>query len=265
MADVLAGRIEAILPGGRGVWIPMDHGASGFPEPGLEDTDSAVDFAIEGGADAIVLHKGAVSHHSKRTGWGRFVCHLSASTVHGGNRSQDKVLVGNASESISRGAIGVSAQVNIGEDSEANMIERFGEISSDAFKHELPILGMFYPRGPNLSPDPSDPTKGVAHAARLAWELGCNVVKVPWTGSVETFRIVTSCVPIPVLISGGPGGDARFLDTLEVVEKSIIAGGSGVCLGRKVFGADDPVSHIRALRAIVHDEASASEAARHLG
>ena len=53
MADVLAGRIEAILPGGRGVWIPMDHGASGFPEPGLEDTDSAVDFAIEGGADAV--------------------------------------------------------------------------------------------------------------------------------------------------------------------------------------------------------------------
>ena len=87
MADVLAGRIEAILPGGRGVWIPMDHGASVFPEQGLEDTELAVVFAIEGGADAIVLHKGAVSHHSKRTGWGRFVCHLSASTVHGGNRS----------------------------------------------------------------------------------------------------------------------------------------------------------------------------------
>ena len=50
-----------------------------------------------------------------------------------------------------------------------------------------------------------------------------------------------------------------------MVEKSIIAGGSGVCMGRRVFGAEDPVSNVRALRAIVHDEVSASEASRLLG
>ena len=264
MADLLASRISTILPGGRGVWVPMDHGASAFPESGLEDTDSALDSVIEGGADAIVLHKGSLSYHSSRTGWGRFVCHLSASTVHGGEHSQDKVLVGNASESLSRGAIGVSAQVNIGEESESTMIERFGEVSSDAFKHEMPVLGMFYPRGPNLATDPSDPTRGVAHAARLAWELGCNVVKVPWTGSVESFRLVTTCVPIPVLISGG-SASTPFSEILDVVEKSIIAGGSGVCMGRRVLGAEDPGSNVRALRAIVHDEVSASEASRLLG
>ncbi len=55
MADLLASRISTILPGGRGVWVPMDHGAAAFPESGLEDTDSALDSVIEGGADAIVL------------------------------------------------------------------------------------------------------------------------------------------------------------------------------------------------------------------
>ena len=45
----------------------MDHSASSFPEHGIMDSDSAVDAAIKGGADAIVMHKGAVSHHFART------------------------------------------------------------------------------------------------------------------------------------------------------------------------------------------------------
>ena len=241
----------------------MDHGASAFPEEGLMDSDSAVDAAIEGGADAIVLHKGQVSYHVARTAWGRFVCHSSISTIHGGTRSQEKVTVSNARESLSRGAIGISGQVNLGDPAEPEMILRMSEITSEALEAELPVLGMFYPRGPNLRPDPSDSTLGVAHAARLAWELGCNVVKVPWTGSEDSFRIVTSSVPIPVLVSGG-ARKVEFPHILNMVEQSINAGGSGVCIGRHVFAVEDPVSHIRSLRAIVHDGASAEEASMHL-
>ena len=241
----------------------MDHSASSFPENGLMDCDSAVDAAIEGGADAIVLHKGPLSYHVSRTAWGRFVCHSSMSTIHGGSRSQEKLTVSTPRESLSRGAIGISGQVNLGDPAEPEMILRMSNITSEALEAELPVLGMFYPRGPNLRPDPSAPTMGVAHAARLAWELGCNVVKVPWTGSEESFRVVTSSVPIPVLISGGER-DVGFSQILELVEQSINAGGSGVCIGRHVFAAEDPASHIRTLRAIVHDGASAEEAARHL-
>ena len=241
----------------------MDHSASSFPENGLMDSDSAVDAAIEGGADAIVLHKGPISYHVARTSWGRFVCHSSMSTIHGGQRAQEKVTVSNAKECLSRGAIGISGQVNLGDPAEPEMILRMSNITSEALEEELPVLGMFYPRGPNLRANSSDPTMGVAHAARLAWELGCNVVKVPWTGSEESFRVVTSSVPIPVLISGGER-DVGFSQILELVEQSINAGGSGVCIGRHVFAAEDPASHIRTLRAIVHDGASAEEAARHL-
>ena len=63
MTDVLASRLETILPNGRGVWVPMDHSASSFPEQGLLDSDKAVDAVIEGGADAIVMQKGPISHH----------------------------------------------------------------------------------------------------------------------------------------------------------------------------------------------------------
>ena len=74
---------------------------------------------------------------------------------------------------------------------------------------------------------------------------------------------MASSVPIPVLVSGGPKDD-NFEKVLELVEKSINAGGSGVCMGRNVFSSQDPASRIRALRAIVHDGANAEEASRHL-
>ena len=264
MADVLASRLESLLPGGKGVWVPMDHSSSAFPERGMADPDSSVDSVIEGGADAIILHKGAVSYHFKRTGWSRFVCHASVSTVHGGNRSQDKILVANATESISRGAIGISAQVNLGDRAEPDMIRRIASITSESIVAGIPVLGMFYPRGENLHLGESDITGGVAHAARLAWEMGCNVVKVPWTGSEESFRIVTSSVPIPVLVSGG-ARDRNFADILKIVELSLTAGGAGVCIGRHVFGSEKPASSIKALRAMVHDGVTSDEAMKYLG
>ena len=93
--------------------------------------------------------------------------------------------------------------------------------------------------------------------------MGCNVVKVPWTGSEESFRIGTTSAPIPVLVSGGPKDD-DFGKVLKLVEKSINAGGSGVCIGRNVFSFEDPASRIRALRSIVHEGANAEEASRQL-
>ena len=50
----------------------------------------------------------------------------------------------------------------------------------------MPLLGMIYPRGPNLKLDGNDITKGISHAVRLAFELGCDVVKVPWTGDKDS-------------------------------------------------------------------------------
>jgi len=252
--------LSKLLPRGRGVWIPMDHGLSGYPEYGLDKTDLVVDFAIKGRADAIVLQKGVLTHQYRRTSWDRFVCHLSASTVHGGPNSQSKVTIGDVEEVISRGAVAVSAQVNLGDDAEPEMLYDMGQITSDSWTNDVPTLGMVYPRGPNLILDPEDETKGVAHAARVAFELGCNVVKVPWTGSIESFQKVTSAVPIPVLIAGGTG--SSFSDTLEIVSKSINAGGSGVCMGRQIFGSDNPLHRLLALRSIVHGGLGVNEALR---
>ena len=181
--------------------------------------------------------------------------------MNAGSRDQYKVKVANAEECLIRGANGVSAQINLGDENEPEMIEDMGMLTSEALPLGLPTLGMIYPRGPNLKIAEDDTTRGAAHAARVAWELGCDVVKVPWTGDIDSFKLVCQAVPIPVLISGGPRG-ISFIDLLEIVESAILAGGSGVCIGRQVFGSGNPESCIRALRAIVHDGLTANEASK---
>ena len=262
--DPFKSALESLLPGGKGVWVPMDHGLTSFPVKGIERIDGAIDDCIEAGVDAIVLQKGVLSHQAKRLSWPNFIMHVSASTVHAGANADKKVPVGTVEEAVRRGAIGISCQVNLGSEGEAEMVKDAGHLTTSALPSQMPVLGMIYPRGQNLVNIEGDATKGVAHAARLAWELGCQVAKVPWTGSAESFHDVCSSVPIPVLIAGGkPNGP--FVETLDIVESAISAGGAGVCMGRQIFCAPDRIQRIRALRAIIHEGKTSAEAIELMG
>lgn len=255
-------RLEKMLPNGKGLWIPIDHGLSDYPNPGLEDTEALIRELIEAKVDVIVAQKGIVSHyshlcHGTETS---MVIHLSASTRHGGEDASRKVLVGNPSEILSRGGIGASAQVNMGTTGEAGMLEALGNVTTDAHHIGLPVLGMVYARGSNLNPVPGDQTQGVAQAARVAFELGCDVAKTTWTGDSESFKQVTSAAPIPMLVAGGANtGDTRSV--LLMVEKAMEAGASGVCMGRQVFAHKHPAKVAKALRRIIHDGCSSTQAA----
>jgi len=252
-------RLKTLLPTGRGVWIPIDHGASDWPVDGLQDTGLLVENLTRGrGADAIVSHRGPLNSHfnDARENWrGGWVLHLSVSTRHGGGKTGWKVLAGEASNvvvsAVERGAMGVSVQVNLGDEHEAEMLATLASVADECHLLGVPLLGMMYPRGPNLNIMEGDATLGVAHAARIGWELGCDVVKVPWTGEIETFQQVTSAVPIPVLVSGGPK-ENNFRDVIRMVRASMAAGGAGVCMGRQIFADSDPVARIAEIIEVVH-------------
>ena len=233
--------------------------------PGLSDLDRLVAELSEGGADAIVAQKGVITHLTRgdETPAIGLVAHLSVSTRHGGPDAGEKVSVGDVKEAILRGAQAVSAQVNMGTAGEGRMIERLGSVTSAAYRLDVPTLGMVYARGANLNPMDDDPTHGQAHAVRLAFELGCNVAKAAWNGSVEAFKQVTSAAPIPVLVAGGPRNDDDVA-LLKMVSGAMEAGGAGVCMGRQIFAHPHPKRLVKAICAVVHDGASPEEAARHL-
>ena len=76
-------RIERIIDRntGRSVIIPMDHGFSMGQIDGLLDMTKVITDISEGGANAIVLHKGMVKTGHRRHGRDiGLIVHLSGST-----------------------------------------------------------------------------------------------------------------------------------------------------------------------------------------
>ena len=163
---------------GRTVIVPMDHGVTDGPIAGLEKMDEIIRKVKEGGADAIIVHKGIFKLYREAIGDLPALIHISAST--GMGVSLKKVLVATAREVKNLGAAGVSVHLNIGNEYEPEMLRDLGVISRECEEEGLPLLAMMYPRGiiDGRIVHYNDPAR-VAHAARLAAELGADIVKVP--------------------------------------------------------------------------------------
>jgi predicted phospho-2-dehydro-3-deoxyheptonate aldolase len=242
---------------GRTVIVPMDHGISMGPIDGLQDMKRAIHDVAEGGANAIVEHKGLVVEGHRRQGKDiGLIIHLSASTSLSPYPNV-KTLVCSVEEAIKLGADAVSIHINLGNGQEKEMLNDFGRVSYEARMWGMPLLAMMYPRGEKIKNEYD--VDAVKHAARVGDEMGADLVKVSYTGSMETFKeVVTGCA-VPVVIAGGPKMDSDR-EILEMVKGSIEAGGAGVSIGRNVFQHKDPTQMVRAICAIVHDGKSVGEA-----
>jgi putative autoinducer-2 (AI-2) aldolase len=91
---------------------------------------------------------------------------------------------------------------------------------------------------------------------RIAAELGAKVVKTYWC---EDFDKVTEGCPVPIVIAGGPKFDTE-LPVFEFVHDGMQKGAIGVNLGRNIWQHEHPVAMARSLHAIIHKNATATEA-----
>jgi len=234
----------------RTIIVPMDHGVSVGPLEGIIDMRQTVSEMAEGGADAVLMHKGLVQcgHRTMGKDVGLIV-HLSASTSLT-PYTNSKILVGTVEEAIRLGADAVSVHVNLGDENEREMLGQLGMVADSAAQWGMPLLAMMYGRGPNIS-NSFDPAV-VAHCARVGVELGADVVKVPYTGDMDSFNHVVESCCVPVVIAGGPKMDSTH-DFLSMVHESLQAGGAGLSVGRNVFQHPRRVLLLKALRGIVHE------------
>lgn len=250
-------RLERIMNRntGRTVIIPMDHGFTLGQIEGLHDMPEIISQVSEGGANAIVLHKGMIKagHRGRGSDIGLIV-HLSASTSLNPDPN-DKVMVCSVEEAIALGADAVSIHVNLGAPNESKMIEEAGIVTRQCNRWGMPLLVMIYPRGEGI--DPNSP-QSVGHCVRVAEEIGADLIKTNYTGDPKSFARITAACSVPVLIAGGE--KAGDLETLQTVRESLDAGGAGVCLGRNSFQRDDPRGFIQALCSVIHENTPPAEA-----
>jgi predicted phospho-2-dehydro-3-deoxyheptonate aldolase len=239
------------------VIIPMDHGVTVGPIEGLADMRTTISKVVAGGANGILMHKGIV--RAGHRGAGKdvgLIIHLSGGT----SLSPDpnaKELVCTVEEAVKLGADAVSVHINLGAETDKEMLRQLGQISERCMLWQMPLVTMMYTRGPKIK-DEYNPDN-VKHAARVGAELGADIVKVVYTGSVESFAEVVNGCPVPVVIAGGAkmGSDEEIF---TMVEGALQAGAAGVSIGRNAFQHENPTRMVQALSKMVHSGASIEEA-----
>ncbi len=243
----------------RTVIVPMDHGVTLGPVRGLVNMQAIIDQLLKGGVDAIVVHKGVAKKVD--TGRAGLIVHLSASTKLSPDPNY-KIQVCSVDEAMRIGADAVSVHINVGAEQESKMLEKLGKVADECGQYGMPLLAMMYPRGATIKNQHAKDV--VAHVARLGAELGADVVKTNYTGSIETFKEVVRGCHVPVIIAGGPKVETTR-EVLQMVQDSVKAGGAGLSIGRNVFQHENPTLMVKALSAIVHNNASINTSLQILG
>ena len=254
-------RLERMIDrnSGKTVIIPMDHGVTVGPVGGLADMRTAVSKVVAGGANAILMHKGMVraGHRGKGRDVG-LIIHLSAGT----SMSPDpnaKELICSVEEALKLGADAVSVHINLGAETDRQMLGQIGYVSERCLQWQMPLVAMMYARGPKIKNEYD--VENVKHAARVGAELGADIVKVVYTGSIDSFTEVVQGCSVPVVIAGGAKMDSDE-DIFKMVDGALKAGAGGVSIGRNAFQHEKPEKMVQALCKMVHNNATVEEAAK---
>lgn len=231
---------------------PLDHTLAAGPvtRPG-RTLDDLVTALTRGGADAIVLHKGAVRHvAAQHLADVSLVVHLNGSTASAPDPDA-KVLLTSVEEAIRVGADAVSLHVNLGSATETQQLQDLASVAQACDRWNIPLLVMIYPRGPNVH-DPADPDL-LLRAVTIAADLGADLVKTGAPREVDTIRdLVTSC-PIPVLLAGGPPR-ANDQELVTDVRRAVAGGVGGLAMGRSLFQSANPQRTTAIVAALIHQK-----------
>ena len=190
------------------------------------------------------------------------ILNISASTVQ--SKHTRKTLISSVEQAVKMDAAAVAIHINISSEYETEMLNNLGYVTEKCNEWGMPVLVIIYPRkeGDNNTDynyenlkehKPEEYTSLVCHCVRIAFELGADIIKTQYTGSVDNFsEVVKAASGKPLLIAGGAMKDEESL--LCMVRDAMNAGASGVSIGRNVVNRLDSEKIISKIRDIVfHD------------
>lgn len=244
----------------RSILLPLDHGTTVGPTAGLKRIPEIVSLASRFELQGVVAHKGVIQwavDSGREARDVNYLLHLSASTSLSFDSSYKRT-ISTIQHGLRIGVSGISLHINLGVPQEAEMLSELGRISEEAYQWGLPLLVMF-----NIYEHTGNQTqswKKLAHAIRVAGELGADLVKVPMCDELDHTSELIQAYPIPVLIAGGKQSDDKYA-VFSNLHHALQSGARGICMGRNVFEDHNPIGICRAIQALVHECASPEEAA----
>jgi class I fructose-bisphosphate aldolase/fructose-bisphosphate aldolase/2-amino-3,7-dideoxy-D-threo-hept-6-ulosonate synthase len=147
------------------------------------------------------------------------------------------------------GADAVLTTVSLGAKDESRTLRLSGQVARECSAWGMPLVVMVDTFQTEASRQYSATLSG--HGARLAYELGADMVIVNYPGQPEPFADAVRGVDIPVLIGGAPRMETDAA-LLQSVEQAVKAGAAGVCLPGTLFWKDDaPMATLSPLMQVI--------------
>jgi len=251
----------------RMVLITLDHAVCINPMKELSDTVAITRYAVEGGANAILVNPGIAKIVYKEIVGSDTSLMLR---IDGGGSSIGPDLVDwsvycPVESALKLGADAVATLGSIGVEKEAKLAFKIGQTADICEQWGMPMLTEMLPKDilqhqfSNKAERkwPSTPEL-LAYLARAAAELGSDIVKGYYTGNPKTFREVIEYCPVPYVVLSGPAsGDTEVF--FKFVKDAIDCGARGVSVGRNVWTHKKPVAIVKALCRIVHENATVEQ------
>jgi putative autoinducer-2 (AI-2) aldolase len=234
---------------GKTVMLAFDHGYIMGPTSGLERIDLTITPLLEY-ADCLMCTRGILRTVIPPTFNKPISLRCSAgSTIL--TELNDECVGVEVEDAIRLNATMMATMCAIGGKYEALNIRNMCKMIETGLRYGIPTLGV-NAVGKELVRD----ARYLAMGARVIAENGAQVVKTYYCP--EDFEKVTAACPVPIVIAGGK--KLPELDALKMAYMAIDQGAKGVDMGRNNFQAEDPIAMIQAVRAVVHDNASANDA-----
>ncbi len=267
--------------GGTLLVLPIDQGLEHgpvdfFANPESLDPRYQYELARDGKFSAIALHIGlAEKYYPEFAGEVPLILKLNGKTSVPPDAQAFSPLTGTVEDAVRLGADAVGYTVYVGSPAQDRDFRQFLEVRRDADRFGMPVIVWAYPRGEAIGKKGGkESLYAVDYAARVALELGADVVKVNYPVASENDaqspapyntlklspdeafqKVVRSAGRALVLVSGGEKvGDAELL---RKVRSSMDAGATGIIFGRNLWQRPraDALKLTRELHAIFREYA----------
>ncbi|GAA3453462.1 class I fructose-bisphosphate aldolase [Dactylosporangium matsuzakiense] len=242
---------------GTALFLPYDQGLEHgprdfFANPAAGSPSYIMKLAVEGGFNGVAVQIGlATKFYWEYAGEVPLVLKLNGKTEIPRDGAALSPVNATVEEAVRLGADAVGYTLYVGTPAQERDLEQYREVRQAAERLGMPLIVWAYPRGAAIEEHGGkDSFYAVDYAARVASELGADVVKVNFphpekrTGVRPPYEqeysqqeaigaVVRSANRSLVLISGGEksGDDAM----LEKARMSMEAGATGLIFGRNIW------------------------------
>jgi class I fructose-bisphosphate aldolase len=260
--------------------LPIDQGLEHgprdfFPNPPAKDPEFELRLAKEGGFSGIVFQIGvAEKYMATYAGEVPLILKLNGKSEIPPDKAPISPVIASVEDAVRLGADAVGYTLYVGSPLQAEDFVQFRKVREEAEKYGMPIIVWSYPRGEAIEAKGGrDSLYAVDYAARVAMELGADIVKINMPKSSpekdaaapkpystmqpsreEAARmVVQSAGKALVLFSGGEmQGEG---DVIQKARIAMEAGATGLIFGRNIWQRpfDEALKVSREIRDMLKD------------